>query len=109
MKQLTDIVNDIEREMVTLWSTGEVTHIMKRDSEFITMIMTAIMFDKEHFRAMGLEIGESQYLDIMTYYEVPPTIKSLIAKTYVKMTEAIPIHKYWQVFNRKEIDTFMVS
>ena len=59
MKQLTDIVNDIEREMVTLWSTGEITKVMKNDTEFVNMIMTAIMFDKEHFRAMGLEIGES--------------------------------------------------
>ena len=53
MKQLTDIVNDIEREMVTLWSTGEITKVMKNDTEFVNMIMTAIMFDKPHFRAMG--------------------------------------------------------
>ena len=59
IRQITDVIHTIEKEMVTLWSTGEVTHVMKRDSEFITMIMTAIMFDKEHFRAMGLEIGES--------------------------------------------------
>ena len=59
MKQLTDIVNDIERERVTLWSTGEITKVMKNDTEFVNMIMTAIMFDKPHFRAMGLSIGES--------------------------------------------------
>ena len=59
MNQLTDIVNDIEREMVTLWSTGEITKVMKNDTEFVNMIMTAIMCDKPHFRAIGLSIGES--------------------------------------------------
>ncbi len=59
MKQIQDIIHNIEKEMVDLWSTGEVTHVINEDPEFITMIMTAVQFDKEHFRAMGMTIGEA--------------------------------------------------
>ena len=45
--------------MVAMWSTGDVTHVMKEDPEFLTMIMTAVHFDKDHFRALGMSIGEA--------------------------------------------------
>ena len=59
MKEITDIVYKIEQEMVGMWASGEVKHVMNDDPEFVNMIMTAVMLDKEHFRAMGLEIGEA--------------------------------------------------
>tara|TARA_R100000152_G_C6633225_1_gene80146 strand:- start:367 stop:546 length:180 start_codon:yes stop_codon:yes gene_type:complete len=59
MKELKDVVHSIEMEMIQMWSSGEVTHIMKKDPEFISMVMTAVHFDKEHFRALGMMIGEA--------------------------------------------------
>ena len=59
MKELKDVVHSIEMEMIQMWSSGEVTHIMKKDPEFISMVMTAVHFDKEHFRALGMVIGEA--------------------------------------------------
>ncbi len=59
MKEIQNIIHSIEMEMVEMWCTGEVTHVMKKDPEFITMIMTAVMFDKDHFRALGLVVGEA--------------------------------------------------
>ena len=59
MKELKDVVHSIEMEMIQMWSSGEVTHIMKKDPEFINMVMTAVHFDKEHFRALGMMIGEA--------------------------------------------------
>jgi len=56
---LNNIIHSIETEMIGMWTSGDVKHVMKEDPEFITMIMTALMFDKDHFRAMGLEIGEA--------------------------------------------------
>ena len=58
-KNLKEVIHEIESEMVSLWSTGEVQHVMKVDPEFIDMIMTAVHFDKDHFRALGMEIGEA--------------------------------------------------
>ncbi|OUW62752.1 MAG: hypothetical protein CBD58_01230 [bacterium TMED198] len=59
MNKLKEVVHSIEMEMVDLWSTGEVTYVMKDDPEFITMIMTAVHFDREHFRGLGMVIGEA--------------------------------------------------
>ena len=59
MKELKDVVHSIEMEMIQMWSSGEVTHIIKKDPEFISMVMTAVHFDREHFRALGMVIGEA--------------------------------------------------
>tara|TARA_B100000131_G_scaffold291122_1_gene304429 strand:+ start:394 stop:582 length:189 start_codon:yes stop_codon:yes gene_type:complete len=59
MNKLKEVVHSIEMEMISLWSTGEVTHVIKDDPEFITMVMTAVHFDREHFRALGMVIGEA--------------------------------------------------
>ena len=59
MKELKDVVHSIEMEMIQMWSSGEVTHIIKKDPEFINMVMTAVHFDREHFRALGMVIGEA--------------------------------------------------
>ena len=59
MKELKEVVHSIEMEMIQMWSSGEVTHIIKKDPEFISMVMTAVHFDREHFRALGMVIGEA--------------------------------------------------
>tara|TARA_B100000287_G_C20175009_1_gene599865 strand:+ start:85 stop:264 length:180 start_codon:yes stop_codon:yes gene_type:complete len=59
MKELKEVVHSIEMEMIQMWTTGEVAHVMKKDPEFISMVMTAVHFDREHFRALGMMIGEA--------------------------------------------------
>ena len=58
-KNLKAVIHEIESDMVAMWSTGDVSHVMKEDPEFVTMIMTAVHFDKDHFRALGMSIGEA--------------------------------------------------
>jgi hypothetical protein len=59
MKKINEVIHSIESEMVRMWSLNEVMKVMDDDPEFINMIMTAVHFDREHYRALGMEIGEA--------------------------------------------------
>ena len=59
MNKIKEVIHSIETEMVQMWASNEITHVMKDDPEFITMIMTAVHFDREHYRALGMVIGEA--------------------------------------------------
>jgi hypothetical protein len=56
---LQDIIHDIETEMVKMWALNEATHVLKDDPEYIVMILTAVFYEKDHFRAMGMVVGEA--------------------------------------------------
>lgn len=50
----------MEREMKAMWDSGEVTHILKNDKEFIYTIMTALHFERKRFqKEIGVIIGEA--------------------------------------------------
>ncbi len=59
MNKIKEVIHSIESEMVRMWSLNEVMKVMDDDPEFINMIMTAVHFDREHYRALGMEIGEA--------------------------------------------------
>jgi|TARA_B100000287_G_scaffold208138_1_gene196452 hypothetical protein len=59
MNKIHEIINDIESEMVKMWSLDEATYVLKNDPEYMTMILTAVHYEKEHFRALGMVIGEA--------------------------------------------------
>ena len=56
---LKDIINDIESEMVKMWSLNEAAHVLKNDEDYIVMILTAVFYEIEHFRQMGMIVGEA--------------------------------------------------
>ena len=58
-QHISEIILDIEREMVIMWLMGDTTHIMEHDPEYIAIIMTAMFYEMEHFKALGMEIGEA--------------------------------------------------
>ena len=59
MKEYEKIVHDIEAEMVSMWHTGEAPDVLKKDPDFIKLIMVAVYHEREHFKRMGLIVGEA--------------------------------------------------
>ena len=58
-EKIQDIIHDIESQMVQMWSLGEAEFVLKNDPEYMTMILTAVHYEKDHFRALGMVIGEA--------------------------------------------------
>ena len=58
-EKIQDIIHDIESQMVQMWSLGEAEFVLKNDPEYMTMIRTAVHYEKDHFRALGMVIGEA--------------------------------------------------
>ncbi len=58
-KHISEVIHEIEAEMVTMWSLGEAPGVMERDEEYIVLVLTAVFFEREHFKAMGMIVGEA--------------------------------------------------
>jgi len=62
MKKEIDIyklIEDMERDMLELYATNEILEILKQDEDYVEVSLAAVMSDKEHFRALGLIVGEA--------------------------------------------------
>jgi len=59
MKDFEEIVYNIESEMVSMWLTGEAPSVLERDPDFVKLIMIAVFHEREHFKKMGLIVGEA--------------------------------------------------
>ena len=53
-----DMMELMEQEMLLMWGSGEVKHILKDDPGFIKVILSAIFYQKQYWKAMGLTFGE---------------------------------------------------
>lgn len=54
----TDIIEVIEQEMLMLWVTGEIPHLLKKDEEFVNIITSAIMLERPFWKR-HMEVGEA--------------------------------------------------
>jgi len=62
MKKEIDIyklIEDMERDMLELYATNEILRILKQDEKYVEVSLAAVMSDKEHYRALGLIVGEA--------------------------------------------------
>ena len=59
MKHISEVIEQIEAEMITMWLLGEAPSVMEKDEEYIELVLTAVFFEREHFQMMGLVIGEA--------------------------------------------------
>ena len=59
MKHISEVIHEIEAEMVTMWSLGEAPEVMEKDEEYIELVLTTVFFEKEHFQMMGMIIGDA--------------------------------------------------
>jgi len=62
MKKELDIyklIEDMEQNMCELYVTNEILEILKQDEDYVEVSLAAVMSDKEHFRALGLIVGEA--------------------------------------------------
>ena len=54
-----DIISDIEKELVDMWSTGEAKHILNEDPNLIKVMLIAIFYERTHITERGLVVGEA--------------------------------------------------
>ena len=62
MKKQLDIyklIEDMEQNMCELYATNEILEMLKQDEDYVEVSLAAVMSDKEHFRALGLIVGEA--------------------------------------------------
>tara|TARA_B110000196_G_scaffold262658_1_gene234607 strand:+ start:246 stop:434 length:189 start_codon:yes stop_codon:yes gene_type:complete len=59
MKHISEVIEEIEAEMVTMWSLGEAPEVMERDEEYIKLVLTAVWFERAYFEALGMITGEA--------------------------------------------------
>ena len=59
MQHISEVIHDIEKQMVSMWLLDQTAYVMEQDPEYVTVIMTAMFYEKEHFKALGMEIGEA--------------------------------------------------
>jgi len=62
MKKELDIyklIEDMEQNMCELYVTNEILEMLKQDEDYVEVSLAAVMSDKEHFRALGLIVGEA--------------------------------------------------
>ena len=58
-KDIYKVIDRIESEMVSMWSTGEAADVLINDPDFIQMILIAVYHEKHRFQAIGLQVGEA--------------------------------------------------
>ena len=59
MKNIAKLITDMEQDMCNCYLNGEIVHLLKADPDFVYAAIGAVMSDKEHFRALGLIVGEA--------------------------------------------------
>ena len=62
MKKELDIyklIEDMEQNMCELYATNEILDVLKQDEDYVEVSLAAVMSDKEHYRALGLIVGEA--------------------------------------------------
>ena len=59
MQHISEVIHDIEKQMVSMWLLDQTAYVMEQDPEYVAVIMTAMFYEKEHFKALGMEIGEA--------------------------------------------------
>ena len=53
-----DIIEIIEQEMISMWNTGEIPILLKRDPEFVQVIMEGLMLERS-FWSQNMVVGEA--------------------------------------------------
>ena len=59
MQHISEVIHDIEKQMVSMWLLDQTAYVMEQDPEYVAVIMTAMFYEMEHFKALGMEIGEA--------------------------------------------------
>jgi len=53
-----DIIEIIEQEMISMWNTGEIPILLKKDPEFVQVIMEGLMLERS-FWSKNMVVGEA--------------------------------------------------
>jgi len=58
-QHISEVIEVIESEMVSMWLLGEAPYVMEQDEEYIVLVLTAVFFERDHFKELGMVIGEA--------------------------------------------------
>jgi hypothetical protein len=58
-KNIVELVEHLEYDLVSLYHSGEILEWLEKDMEYVAMSLTAVMMDRRHFSALGMVIGEA--------------------------------------------------
>ncbi len=53
-----DILEVIEQEMLALWITDEIPHLLRKDEDFVQIITSAIMLERPYW-SKYMTVGEA--------------------------------------------------
>ena len=53
-----DIIEIIEQEMISMWNTGEIPILLKKDPEFVQVIREGLMLERS-FWSKNMVVGEA--------------------------------------------------
>ena len=53
-----DIIEIIEQEMISMWNTGEIPILLKKDPEFVQVIREGLMLERS-FWSQSMVVGEA--------------------------------------------------
>ena len=53
-----DMIELIEKEMIMLWCSDEIPHLLKADEDFVSVITSAIMLERGYWNKF-MVVGES--------------------------------------------------
>ena len=53
-----DIIEIIEQEMISMWNTGEIPILLKKDPEFVQVIMEGLTLERS-FWSKNMVVGEA--------------------------------------------------
>ena len=59
MDNMNDIISDIEKELINMWSLGEAKNVLNDDPQLIRVMLIAIFYERSHFTDLGLVVGEA--------------------------------------------------
>ena len=57
--EIYKLIEEMEKDMCELYATNEILRILNQDEDYVEVSLAAVMSDKEHFRALGLIVGEA--------------------------------------------------
>ena len=116
MDNMNDIISDIEKELINMWSLGEAKNVLNDDPQLIKVMLIAIFYERTHFTDLGLVVGEAWQYDKRTlgHFVVNPSSCDIMtgAHTEIYFEPGFVSYEIWHfkgiimIKNKKRIYLF---
>mgnify|MGYP003148561678 FL=1 len=58
-KRFTELILKMEEDLIMLYHSGEVVGFMQEDPEYVAVSMVSLIMDRNHYRELGMVVGEA--------------------------------------------------